>query len=245
MKINDMFLSCNFMFLESLSFLLKNDKCVICSKKTHLLPLCSACEKTFLIFYSSTERCSNCGKLLVSEQNVCTDCRENPVINSIDKIIPMFSYRLWNKELLFKWKLQGYRKLAYVFAKKVLEIYNNFFSDYVIVPVPPRPGKIKKQGWDQINDLMNYLKLQQDIKFMNLLVRTEKEQQKKLNREQRLAHKGTSYIFNKNFSKKELPKKVVIIDDILTTGVTLENCALALKKAGVETVVAITVFIAD
>jgi predicted amidophosphoribosyltransferase len=50
---------------------------------------------------------------------------------------------------------------------------------------------------------------------------------------------------NKEFSKKELPKKVVIIDDILTTGVTLENCALALKNAGVETVCAITVFIAD
>ena len=40
-------------------------------------------------------------------------------------------------------------------------------------------------------------------------------------------------------------EKVLIIDDILTTGITLENCALALKNAGVEKVCAITVFIAD
>jgi ComF family protein len=245
MKFTNRLLSFSFSFIEKFSTFLRNDKCVICSQKTHLLSLCSDCDKRFLNFNNSIQRCSNCGKTLVSEQNICTDCRENPVINNIEKIIPMFSYRLWYKELLFKWKIQGYRKFAYIFSKKILKIFNEYFSDFVIVPVPSRPGKIKNQGWDQINDLMNYLKLQQNLKIMNLLIRTEKEQQKKLNREQRLAHKGTSYILNKEFSKKELPKKVVIIDDILTTGVTLENCALALKNAGVETVCAITVFIAD
>lgn len=245
MKFTNKLLSCYFSFLEKFSFFLRNDKCVICSQKTHLLPLCSNCDKKFLTFNNSIQRCSNCGKSLVSEENLCTDCRENPVINSIDRIIPMFSYRLWYKELLFKWKIQGYRKFAYIFSKKILKIYNEYFSDYVIVPVPSRPGKIKNQGWDQINDLMKYFKVQQDVKIMNLLVRTETEQQKKLNRTQRLAHKGTSYILNKKFFEKKLPNKVLVIDDILTTGVTLENCALTLKNAGVETVCAITVFIAD
>ena len=117
--------------------------------------------------------------------------------------------------------------------------------DFVIVPVPPRPNKIKKQGWDQIDDLIKFIKLQSNVKVMNLLKRTETLQQKKLNREQRLAHKGSAFILDKRFENKELPKKVLIIDDILTTGITLENCALALKNAGVETVSAITVFIAD
>ena len=80
---------------------------------------------------------------------------------------------------------------------------------------------------------------------MYLLERTEAQQQKKLNRKQRLAHKGSSYVLNKKFSNKKLPKKVLIIDDILTTGVTLENCAITLKNAGVESICAITVFIAD
>lgn len=234
-----------FYCLEKFSFLVKNDYCVICSQKTHLLPLCKSCDNNFLNYNNSIQRCSNCGKVLISEENLCTDCRENPVINNIDKIIPIFSYRLWYKELLYKWKIQGYRKLGYIFSKKILKIYNENFSDYVIVPVPPRPRKIKNHGWDQINDLLNYLKLQQDLNIMYLLERTETQQQKKLNRKQRLAHKGSSYVLNKKFSNKKLPKKVLIIDDILTTGVTLENCAITLKNAGVESICAITVFIAD
>ena len=49
----------------------------------------------------------------------------------------------------------------------------------------------------------------------------------------------------KKYLKTKLPSKIVIVDDIITTGVTLENCAIALKNLGVNTVCAITLFIAD
>lgn len=234
-----------FYFLKKFSVLFTNEKCICCFSNTHFLPLCVNCDNKFLTYNDNISRCNNCGKILVSEENICTDCRENPVINNIHKIIPLFSYRLWNKELLYKWKIQGYRNFAYIFAKKVIKIYNKYFPDYFLVPVPPRPNKIKRRGWDQIDDLVKYIKCESNIKIINLLERTEYQQQKKLNRAQRLAHKGSSYILRKKYEKVKLPKKVVIIDDILTTGVTLENCAITLKNAGVETIGAITLFIAD
>lgn len=237
-------LNYSFYFLEKISYLIKKEKCLCCSVETSLLPFCKSCFDTYLFYNTNLPRCNNCGKILISETSLCTDCRENPVINNIDKIIPMFSYRLWNKELLFKWKIQGYRNFAYIFAKKILEIYNEYFKDYVIVPVPPRPNKIKNQGWDQINDLMNFLRKISNIKIVNLLERTESVQQKKLNRNQRLANKE-SYVVKKKYLKTKLPSKIVIVDDIITTGVTLENCAIALKNLGVNTVCAITLFIAD
>ncbi len=43
---------------------------------------------------------------------------------------------------------------------------------------------------------------------------------------------------------KELPKEIVIIDDIMTTGSTLESCARALKEGGVERIHAVTLFYA-
>ena len=238
-------LNLDFKFLDKISFVLKSENCLCCGSVTNLLPLCKNCQKKILTVNKTLPRCTNCGKFLVSEEGICTECRENPVINSLDKVFPMYSYRLWNKEILFKWKLQGYRNFAYLFSKKILQLYSEEFNDFVIVPVPPRPNKIKKNGWDQIDDLIKFIKLQSNVKVMNLLKRTETLQQKKLNREQRLAHKGSAFILDKRFENKELPKKVLIIDDILTTGITLENCALALKNAGVETVSAITVFIAD
>ena len=245
MNLRKNILNLYFKFLEKFSFVLKTENCLCCGSPTNLLPLCKNCLEKKLKLNKNLPRCNNCGKILVSEESICTECKENPVINSLDKVYPMFSYRLWNKEILFKWKLQGYRNFAYLFSKKILEIYFEEFSDFVIVPVPPRPNKIKNHGWDQIDDLVKFIQLQSKIKVMNLLKRTETEQQKKLNREQRLSHKGSAFVINKKFENKELPKKVLIIDDILTTGITLENCALALKNAGVEKVCAITVFIAD
>lgn len=245
MNLRKNILNLYFQILERISFVLKSEKCLCCGSFTNLLPLCKTCQEKILKINKTDSRCCNCGKILISEESICSECRENPVINSLDKVYPMFSYRLWNKEILFKWKLQGYRNFAYLFSKKILELYTQEFNDFVIVPVPPRPNKIKTIGWDQIDDLSKFIKLQSKIKVMNLLKRTEVQQQKKLNREQRLSHKGSAFVLNKKFENKELPKKVLIIDDILTTGITLENCALALKNAGVEKVCAITVFIAD
>ncbi|HPX25525.1 MAG TPA: phosphoribosyltransferase family protein, partial [Treponemataceae bacterium] len=68
-------------------------------------------------------------------------------------------------------------------------------------------------------------------------------QQKKLNRDERIHQLGHLYELKKNITN--IPEEVVIIDDIMTTGVTLENCAEVLKRAGVKKVHAVTLFIAD
>ena len=245
MNLRKIILNLYFQFLDKISFVLKTENCLCCGTVTNFLPVCKPCQEQIFKIDKTLPRCSNCGKFLISEDRICTECRENPVINNLDKVYPLFSYRLWNKEILFKWKLQSYRNFAYLLSKKILQLYSEEFNDFVIVPVPPRPNKIKKNGWDQIDDLIKFIKVQSNTKVLNLLKRTEIQQQKKLNREQRLSHKGSAFILDKKFVNKELPKKVLIIDDILTTGITLENCALALKNAGVEEVCAITVFIAD
>lgn len=220
-------------------------KCIRCGKNTGCFTLCNSCISKIdnEVLQQNITRCKNCGKLLVSEQDLCTDCIENPIIKNIDKIIPIFSYRLWKKELLYKWKIEGYRNIAILLAKYIYWIYSKNFNNICFVPIPPRPKKIFSKGWDQINDIAKYLRIIYKCKINNLLIRTEKQQQKKLNRVERLAHIGTSYKFNKK--QTNIPNSVVLIDDILTTGVTIETCAQILKEKGVKYVYAITLFIAD
>ena len=116
------------------------------------------------------------------------------------------------------------------------------------MPVPPRKGKIRQRGWDQVQELCQYLKNYHGFQVLPLLERQSVEQQKKLDRQGRLENLGKSYSLAKKFSKKSaakkltLPKKVILIDDILTTGVTLETCARALREAGVEEVYGCTLF---
>ena len=123
----------------------------------------------------------------------------------------------------------------------------------VVVPVPPRPGKIQEKGWDQIDELCGQLKYRFGFTILPLLERKSTGQQKKLDREERLKTIGKSYFLvgQKEVQKLlkpfkgEFPNRVCIIDDVCTTGSTLENCAQVLKEAGIKVVEAITLFSVD
>ena len=228
-----------------------NSECICCGNKSSIFQVCPECQKNFLSINFDFPRCNNCGKTLISEDELCSECKENPVLVSCDSVFPIFSYMIWKKDLLFFWKMEGKRFFAFFFAKKIYEVYKRKYDSLPIVPVPPRPKKIWNTGWDQINDVKNILHIFYKIPVINLLQRTEKGQQKKRSRQERINHRGADYLFHpKKISsnkggKATILEEVVLIDDILTTGVTLETCARILKENGVKKVHAITVFIAE
>ena len=229
------------------------ENCLICGRKTFLNFVCKDC----LMSRFSTEevmqikRCAVCGKELLATENVCLQCRENPVLTHTDYVLPLFSYRLWNKELMFLWKSEGCRVMSDVFAKVLCSVLKKI-DVKIIVPVPPRPGKIKKNGWDQIDELANFLEFKYGFKVLRLLERRTAMQQKKLDRKERLETVGKAYFLKsaeylKRAVKKlgEFPQKVCILDDVTTTGATVESCAVLLKGFGIKTVYAVTLFSVD
>lgn len=218
-------------------------ECAVCSKLTFLAPICSSCMKQYFSVKKilETARCSCCGKELVSEKKMCMKCRTEPVLKSTDSVLPLFSYRLWNKELMFRWKMQGERNFSPLFAKLLSEVLKTK-GEKIIVPVPPRKGKIRKNGWDQIEELCLFLEKRYDFKILRILERKSKEQQKKLKRTERLESIKTSYSLKKG---AEIPEHVCLIDDVCTTGATIESCAEILKKGGIKTVSAVTLFTVD
>lgn len=230
------------------------EKCIICSKKTYYYPLCRKCinQLFFAQFEMEHKRCRICGKELVSFQEVCLECREKRILNSVDYIIPLFSYRLWNKELMFIWKSSEIRSLSELFSKIAARAVKKT-GEKIIVPVPPRKGKIKEKGWDQIEELCNYLQYFYGFTILRLLKRENKKQQKKLNREERLETIGKNYFLKeKGAVLKELkktggkmPASVCLLDDVCTTGATVEGCAERLKEAGIEKVSVVTLFMVD
>lgn len=184
--------------------------------------------------------------MLVSENGVCTECRRSPVLQSTDGVFPLFSYRLWNVDVLCRWKLHEERQLSSFFAEKIAvrlaEVLRNF-PDAVIVPVPPRPGKIQREGWDQIQELSEFLEFEYDFPVMRILKRSSSAEQKKLDRTGRLAAVGKSYSLQPGIFA--VPETVCLLDDVVTTGSTLESCAVALKTGGAKTVFAVTLFSVD
>lgn len=200
----------------------------------------------------AASRCECCGKVLSSEKNICMKCRTNPVLKSTDSVFPLFSYRLWNKELMYRWKMQGERSLSAVFARLMSQVLQEK-GEIFLVPVPPRKGKIKKNGWDQIEELCTFLERRYCFKVLRILQRNSSKQHKKLNRIERLESIKSSYAFKnqKEITKilkiagGKMPERVCIIDDVCTTGSTLESCAEILKGGGIKTVNAVTLFTVD
>lgn len=229
------------------------NSCVVCGEHTSCLPVCNRCEQRCFSFPAAWDRarCGLCGKALVSAQGKCVRCRSGNVLAHVDRVFPLFSYRLWNKTLLFDWKIRGERCLSAFFAGKIAFFLRSMnLASVVVVPVPPRKGKIREKGWDQIDELARFLRWRYGFRILSVLRRGTRQEQKKLDRDGRFSHIKNAYALRpqRQLSRilkpfgNVMPEEVCLVDDVSTTGSTLESCSAVLKSAGVRKVYAVTLF---
>lgn len=188
-----------------------------------------------------SDRCTSCGRPLISREHLCTECLENPEhLENLNGIVSVFSYEGWGRNFLLEWKVREERGLAYFCSEVFAYIIRKKFSDCVCVPVPPRRGKIRKKGWDQITDVCNILEQNFGIPISSCLKRNSCFEQKKLDRLHRFSNmKGIISYTGQSVKTK---KTAIIIDDVITTGATLDSCAEVLKENGYNYVYGLTLF---
>jgi ComF family protein len=224
--------------------------CILCGKNTHRgMPLCENCAETRLIrpaeLFSSgssvLHRCAKCGRPLVSCTELCTVCRNTPVLSAVDAVMTLYPYPGFGQDLLAAWKISGARSLSRIFALCLYISISHLSSatSIPVVPVPHRPGKIREKGWDQIEELARILEEMYDVPVLRCLNRTSRVQQKKLGR---LARSGNLKGHIGVVESVRLPEAVIVLDDLMTTGATLDSCADALKSAGCRKVYGFTLF---
>ncbi|GHV85890.1 amidophosphoribosyltransferase [Spirochaetia bacterium] len=203
--------------------------------------ICGPCRKTLVPGGTFDEygRCSVCGQPLISETGTCLSCRNGPV-RSFDRVVSLFPYAGKYQKILKAYKFGARLTLGNFFADLVRQGFDMLCNSADIpvsavwVPVPPRPRKIKKTGWDQIDHLALLLeKYGRDIPVNRCLKRRPSESQKKLDREQRRVNLRGRIV---PVAGKPVPKTALVFDDVYTTGSTMDACAGALKSGGAEKV---------
>ena len=206
-------------FIEALD---GGEKCLCCSAEAFSKPLCSSCEKDLL---------GEIGK-----------CKRSEKSDFIDEIFPLFLYADWKKHLLSEWKMNGNRSLSPFFADCIATaLFRLKWQNFPIVPIPPRPRKIFLNGFDQIDELSHFLHERHKIKIKKVLKRVSTVEQKHLSKAQRAENSKKSFLL-KNANVGKLTTPVILLDDVITTGATLDACAKILKDAGIKKVFAITLF---
>jgi len=202
------------------------------------LALCVSCRDSLVPVQG--DKCRMCGKPLVSEKETCLSCR-NGAAPSWDRLYVLFPYTGKYRKLLASYKFGKNTALADFFAEKVLEAKNidPMLKEASLVPVPPRPGKIKSSGWDQVDFLVKRIKKigKESVSVCRCLKRKKSKVQKRLNRTDRMEN-----LKGRIFMDAAAPQIALVIDDVITTGSTMEVCSKTLKEGGAEKVYGLCLF---
>ena len=187
------------------------------------------------------EFCDCCGKPLISEHGRCIACRQEEG-RSFDRARVLFPYTGKYRQLLSAYKFGKNLSVGNFLAEKIREtLTRDFPPEARIVPVPPRPGKIHSGGWDQVEYLARLLEKGsangEGLSVDRCLKRLPSTSQKELGRDNR-----RSNLRGRIIPVRQVPRTAVILDDVMTTGSTLDACAAALKEAGAQTVCGLCLF---
>lgn len=218
-------------------------KCLICGSYT--LPgrvVCSSCLTmlNYNCFDSYMVRCKTCLYPLLDHVYSCPRCKALQGV----RILSLFDYRnIKLRHLLECYKFRGMKKYSLLFAF-IISIYleKNNLVDCTIVPVPCSSAALKRRGWDHMKEVAKILEKRYGYSVSYLLTNRDvsAEEQKKLGLKSRIQASKHRFAVAEDVSSTV--GRVVIIDDICTTGMTLRSCSSVLKDAGCKNVMALTVF---
>ena len=192
--------------------------------------------------------CKKCGAPVDSdEKEYCTACRMSD--RGWDYGRSVFSYHGAVGKALRQVKQEGTREFVQFFAKQVKhtqKVIIQMWNPECLVPVPLHPLKLRKRGFNQAELLAFALEKEMQIP-VRLLLKKERytKDQKRLNKTERKKNVKNAFCVDSKERNKGIPKSVLLIDDVSTTGSTLSECAKVLKKCGVQQVTFISICVSS
>ena len=203
--------------------------CEACDRKAPRIkaPFCAKCSEPFPGGITETFSCANCAHRTLHFESAVSAFRSRGIVR---KVVHEFKYGHhahlrhpiadWLAETLEDPRLQGRR-----------------FD--LLVPVPLHPARRRERGFNQAELLAELLSVRAAVPYRKALQRVRyTTTQTAFDRAERMENLHDAFRLRKNSDVRGL--RVLLVDDILTTGSTLSECARVLKSAGAISVYAVT-----
>lgn len=209
--------------LEKILELIFPTTCIMCGK-INKEPLCRICQ-------SKTE------KLLLGK-------KVEVVGKYFDKFIYLFKYEGVIREKIIQYK---FGENSYLYKAFVKIIINNkkicrFIKNYdIIIPVPISKKRLKERGYNQSELIASKIAKELEMEYAKNVLIKEKDTkpQSTLNKEERKQNVYNAY---KAVNEEKIKdKKILLFDDIYTTGCTVNECSKILKHAGASQIAVLTI----
>ena len=213
-------------------------RCPVCDDAApHGMKICPSCMKSLKAL--KYPWCEKCGKKLQSGTGICNDC--NVRSHSFARCRGVFEYPCISSAI-YRFKYLGRREYSYFFAEssvRGLKDYLAVAKPDIITAVPLSKGKMLKRGYNQAGDYAAELSKRINIPFCpDALKRVRNTAPMKLlSPSERQKNLKNAFKSGQNVVKS---KRILLIDDIYTTGTTMDECAKVLLEAGAESVYCMT-----
>ena len=204
--------------------------------------MCDECAKK--VEYIEEPRCKRCGKpIRYVEKEYCHDCEEHDFSYEQGKSIWLHKGPVrWS---VYQFKYHNRRIFAELYAEEWCRLYSYQLREWgvdVIIPIPLHPKRRRKRGYNQAEILARELGKRCNVAVNpRAVIRvTNTRPQKELNDKDRKKNLRNAFRVTKHWKKA---KKVLLIDDIYTTGNTIDSVARVLREKGAEKVYFLTISI--
>lgn len=228
------------MFISFENMVTKEHSCISCSKEIldgSEFQLCENCLKN--LDSIDGETCSKCGDRLKDGILRCEYCEGFGYEFDSNRSV---CYYTDVSSKIVKGLKYGGRKYYAKHIARLMTKDKKFFEKFdLITYVPVGKKRLRSRGFNQAEEIANEISKLVNIPAVSLLSKTiENKNQAKLSQKERLENlKGTFDIDTSNKDKIK-GKKILIVDDVFTTGATLSECAKVLKSQKPKTVCSIT-----
>jgi ComF family protein len=198
--------------------------------------------------------CAGCKTILIANETIiCTQCRhempltqhhlnpENEVYKTFYGRIPLehasallyFHKKGRVQELIHSLKYRGQESIGFVLGKWYAEELKNqqlLQNIDLIIPVPLHPKKLRKRGYNQVAEFGKAISEEFESPFVSEILYRQVDSKTQSQKNSLERTEGIDTIFDVSFSENDHNKHFLLIDDVITTGATLEGCAKALLK---------------
>ncbi|MCB6992728.1 ComF family protein [bacterium 210820-DFI.6.37] len=218
--------------------------CVSCGSiidATRNYALCDACAEK--LHWLGQKTCSRCGKILNEEDrhDLCWDCRQ--FAHDFDRSYTCVQYGLYERGILMDYKYRGKsyigRKLGDILYDRI-SLEEEVFD--LIVPVPMHRKKEAKRGYNQAKIMAAQLARRMKLPCAAGLLERVRETlpMKGLGAFERHMNLEGAFRISRQSHYELKEKRILLVDDIYTTGSTLDACSKVLRQAGAGRICGLT-----
>ena len=220
----------------------KDYNCIVCGRELSKPGRYRICNPCFVLLEHIGEHaCLKCGKLLFAEEQYCLDCQNHEKV--FDRALAPLSYAGAAASLVQRLKFRRQKYLAEPMANLMTDklLDSELVAD-VVLPVPLSPKRRKERGYNQSELLgeviAKALKLPLDLSSTRRVKETLASSGLTGGRAAREENMKDAFeVVDRDAIKGKI---VLAVDDVLTTGTTMNELAKTLKKAGAKRVIGLT-----